>query len=295
MIKSMTGYGNAEGQLDGATYTVEIKTVNNRFFKSVVKLPDQVAFLEEEIERLLRDSLERGMVNYSLRVSGFDSQSALEIDEQSLRAYSERLMDIGAGLSGNFTVNLSELLLLPGVMKPAVPDQQQADRIRDKVMNLSTEALGELIKMRSVEGSALAADLEDYCSMIKQSLDKIKQRKGTAKAEYNDRLKRRVNELLSSAQVSLDETTLAREVAIFAERSDINEELSRMSSHLDQFADICENQSGPAGRRLDFLAQELLREANTIGSKSSDLEIAHWVVDVKCQIDRIKEQVQNVE
>lgn len=291
----MTGYGSAEGQLHGVTYTAEIKTVNNRFFKTIIKLPDQTAYLEEDIERLLRGSIERGMVNYTLRTAGIGSESALEINAPAVKACATKLKQLGTEAGADYTIDMSQLLLLPGMLLPLVPSDAEAQAIKDKVLKLTGEAIEELTKMRNTEGEALATDLKDCCDIVRQGLEKIKSRERTAKKEYQERLQRRVNELLASAQISLDETTLAREVAVFAERSDISEEISRLNSHLAQFEDICENQGGPAGRRLDFLAQELLREANTIGSKSSDLEISHWVVDIKCQIDRIKEQVQNIE
>jgi len=162
--------------------------------------------------------------------------------------------------------------------------------------------------MRAVEGAELAADLNRYCKAISEGLERIRSRSTGVLQEYSKKLKKRVDELLAEAKLKLDEDMLAREAAVFAERSDISEELSRLTSHLQQFTESCQGSSSSvksgqagnlpnnqAGRRLEFISQEMLREANTIASKASDAEISHWVVDIKCSIDRIKEQVQNVE
>jgi uncharacterized protein (TIGR00255 family) len=186
------------------------------------------------------------------------------------------------------------LLNLPGILEPASPDEKTAEQIRKKVLEISQEAIEKLKKMRAAEGTALEADLKKHCSAIKQDIERISARSEVVLTRYAEKLKKRVNELLAGAKLKLDEETLAREVAIFAERSDISEEIARLDSHLQQLLEGCEA-NDQAGRRLDFISQEMLREANTIASKASDTEITSCVVNIKCRIDRIKEQVQNVE
>jgi len=186
------------------------------------------------------------------------------------------------------------LLTLPGVIRPTSPDKEMAEQIKEVVLKISQEAIDKLKQMRAAEGNFLEADLKKRCRAIEQDLEQIRGRSAAVLQEYAKKLKKRVDKLLAQAELKLDEEILAREVAIFADRSDISEEVARLDSHLQQFAQTCKA-NDQAGRRLDFIGQEMLREANTIASKASDTEITCWVVDIKCQIDRIKEQVQNVE
>lgn len=294
MINSMTGYGEAEGQVKGVNYIVEIKAVNNRYFKTVVRMPESVAFLEEDIEKLLRKGLSRGMVNYVLRLKDMSVDAFFNIDEEALRAVMEKLSRVGSSAGVNGTIDIGSLLGLPGIIRPAVPDKGEAERIRKKVLQISRQALEKLVQMRAKEGNALQADLEKYCRAIKKNLERIRSRSVSVLNSYAKKLKKRANELLADAKLKLDEETLAREVAVFADRSDISEEIARMDSHLQQFAEVCQAK-GQVGRKLDFISQEMLREANTIASKAYDAEVVRCVLDMKSQIDRIKEQVQNIE
>ena len=294
MINSMTGYGEAEGQVSGVNYAVEVKAVNNRYFKAIVRLPESVAFLEEDIEKLLRKNLSRGTVNYVLRLKDISANALFNIDEEALRTVVERLSRIGSSAGIKGTIDIGNLLSLPGMIRPALPGKDAAENIKKKVLEISRLALEKLKQMRAAEGTALQKDLEKYCRAIEKDLKRIHARNAPVLKEYAGKLKRRANELLAGAKLKLDGETLAREVAVFADRSDISEEIARLDSHLKQFAGICQAK-GQAGRRLDFISQEMLREANTIASKAFDADIVRCVLDIKCQVDRIKEQVQNVE
>ena len=294
MINSMTGYGEAQGESNGISYAVTIKTVNNRYFKTAVKLPELAAFLEEDIERLLRENLSRGTVNYVLRLKEAPVDVLFDIDEAALRAISQKLNRVKSSDAVEGTIELGNLLNLPGIIRPASPDDEQIEQIRAVVLKISQEALNKLKQMRAVEGGFLEADLKKHCKAIEHDIEQINARIPIVLQKYSEKLKKRVNELLAHAELKLDEESLVREVALFAERSDISEEIARLDSHLQQFAQCCQA-NDQAGRRLDFISQEMLREANTIASKASDTEITRFVVDIKCQIDRIKEQVQNVE
>ena len=167
--------------------------------------------------------------------------------------------------------------------------------MRQKILEISSEAIDRLKEMRAAEGAAIEADLVANCREIGRGIEQIRALSSTVVDGYAKKLRKRVDNLLAHAELELDEDALAREVAIYADRSDISEELSRLDSHLQQFAQTCGGNGQAAGRRLDFISQEMLREANTIASKSSDTEITRLVVDIKCRVDRIKEQVQNIE
>jgi uncharacterized protein (TIGR00255 family) len=205
-----------------------------------------------------------------------------------------RLKNVGAAVGAEGTIDLANLLTLPGIVQPMLPDEEEMARVKQFVLQLTRQALATVKQMREAEGRFLEADLKKHCDAMAAELDVIRQRSNTVVQEYAKRLRKRVDELLAQAKLKLDEETLAREVAILADRSDISEEIARLDAHLQQFRQICQTE-GQAGRRLDFVSQEMLREANTVGSKAADAEITRSVVDVKVLIERLKEQIQNVE
>jgi uncharacterized protein (TIGR00255 family) len=294
MINSMTGYGEAQGEAHGVSYAVEIKTVNNRYFKTIIKLPELATFLEEDIDKLLRQNISRGTVNYVLRLKDASATTLFDIDEAALQAVVEKLSRAGSSSGITGTIDIGNLLNLPGIIQPALPDNEKAEQIKKIVLEISQQALDKLKQMRATEGGCLEVDIKKCCATIEEELKQIHSRSSIVLQEYAEKLKKRVNELLAHAELKIDEGILAREVAVFAERSDISEEVSRLDSHLQQL-EQCLNGINQVGRRLDFISQEMLREANTIASKASDTETTRCVVNIKCQIDRIKEQVQNIE
>jgi len=295
MLNSMTGFARVCREIGGINYAVEIRTVNNRYFKPSIRLPEATAFLEQEIEKFLRQQIYRGTVNYFLRYKNTSGEPMYEIDAAALKNYVAKLNSINRPDGGiECRINLADLLLLPGVVRSQEPENEQAQQLRKAVFEVTAQALEQLKAMRRQEGQALAEDLVQQCGQIKSLLEDIKTRKHVVVNEYKDRLAARVKELLSSARLELDSDTLAREVALFADRSDIGEEVIRLGSHIEQFTASC--QTGEyAGRKLDFISQEMLRETNTIASKASDAKICLDVVQIKSCIERIKEQVQNVE
>jgi uncharacterized protein (TIGR00255 family) len=295
MIYSMTGFGQAEGQIAGVDYSVEIRTVNNRYLRTTLKLPEALTFLEEPVEKLLRQQLQRGTVNFNLRVRGAEDSAMIDIDEAVLEKLVALLDRCRTAAGVEASVDMAGLLGVPGVVRTKEPTDALMDQIKTGVLDLTGRALEGLKAMRGEEGRNLYSDLAGHCDAIRQALPHIEARRGTVLEEQTERLRKRVDALLAEAKLKLDEETLAREVAILADRSDIAEELSRLDSHIGQFLQACEAEGDQVGRRLDFIAQEMLREANTIGSKSSDNEIAALTVDIKCHVDRIKEQIQNVE
>ena len=294
MINSMTGYGQAEGELNGVTYAAEIKTVNNRYLKVNLKQPEAIAFLAGDLEKIIRDRLSRGTVNCVISLRHCSADVLFDIDEAAMRACIEKLTHVADSTDKACQIEIGSLLTLPGMLKPLLADEDQAEAIKEKVLAVLNQAIDNLTQMRAVEGAALCDDLKQHCQQIQKGLELIRKRSGVVPLEYAEKLKKRVDALLAAAELKLDEETLAREVAIFAERSDISEELTRLDSHIEQFEKSCQV-DGAVGRKLDFISQEMLREANTIASKAMDCDIIEAVVDIKCCVDRIKEQVQNIE
>ncbi len=292
MILSMTGYGEARAQVDGTAFRVELRSVNNRYYKSSMRLPEHLQRYEAEIDRQLRERLGRGSVSYTLRMVADQPEAACVVNQSTLRHYMTKLREAAEDRPG-VTIDLTGLLALPGVCEsPELDESVLAEQLR-VAQRLTAEALDQLVAMRRLEGAALDRDLRAQCAELRTRFDQVRERAPLVVEEYARRLRARVQQLLSNSNLELEQDALAREVAIFAERCDVNEEIARALSHLDQFASVCAA-GEEAGRKLEFLAQELLREANTMGSKANDAEIARHIVVIKAAIDRIKEQVQNV-
>lgn len=295
MILSMTGYGDATWERPGMVLSLEIRSLNNRYLKANVRVPDWLGFLEPDVERWLRKRISRGTVSYMLKARTVGEGSAQEVNVAALNAYLRQLSVVSfAGNDVRPTVDLATLMLLPGVCRPREDASEDQDEWRAAVEKLTDRAVGKLVTMRQAEGVALWADLEKQCRVISENLEAVAKRAPGVVADYGQRLRERVNSLLAASSLSLDQDNLIREVSIFAERCDISEEISRLSGHIEQFLRTGRTEEG-AGRKLEFLGQEMLREANTIGSKANDSELLKRIVEIKGAVDRIKEQVQNVE
>lgn len=289
----MTGFGEAQLEQDGHVYHLELRSVNNRYFKASVRLPDEFAFLEPALEACVRKRIIRGSVTLRLYVRDLSATAAADINLAAVQRYVEQLGTIPLGEHA-YRIDLASLLSLPGVCQPHELTEQQRESSAATIEQLAAQAIDRLIEMRTAEGQALAADLRSHCQLLRRGIESIRSRATLAVELFRDRLLARINELISGSSVQLAEQDLLKEVSVYAERSDVHEELARLASHLDQFEQFLTSDE-PAGRKLDFLAQELLREANTIGSKAGDTEIARDVINMKAAIDRIKEQVQNAE
>ncbi len=293
MLRSMTGFGAAQASIEGVEYAVEIRSVNSRYIKLTTRLPEIWSAAEAEIEALLRKSISRGAVTLKVRMRIPDDKAAHRVNSVALQNYVNQLQMLPIRDDPTTRVDLASLLQLPGVCEPP-PLDDLCEATRDGLMALIAQTLDQLIDMRCKEGQAVTADLLAQCKVIEQNLATIEPRAGDVIKEYHQRLTARVAELVEAQRITIDAESLAREVAIYAERCDIAEEISRLRGHLDQFRAATEL-TEPAGRKLDFIAQEMLREGNTIGSKANDSEIAQAVVEIKTAIDRIKEQAANVE
>jgi len=292
MILSMTGYGEVQHSDDGVSYVLELRSLNNRYFKASIKLPESLSVFESEVDKLLRTRLSRGSVTYNLRMRDTRAEAAQEINVAAVESYVKQLGRLSTAVP--VQIDLAVILALPGVCQPPGLDEAERERQWKVLESMTVEAMNLLIEMRRVEGKVLRDDLLTQCSQIRKHLAAIAERSPVVLKEYHQRLLNRANELLGEAKLQLQLDDVKREVALYAERCDINEEIARLGSHLEQFEKLCDSRE-LAGRKLDFLAQELLRETNTIGSKANDAAIAHHIVEIKGAIDRLKEQVQNVE
>ena len=293
MIISMTGFGDAYTERDGTHYAVEIRALNNRYFKSVIKLPEPVSGLEPEIDTTLREKLGRGTITFILKMRIDSAAAAYHINTAALHAYLQQLNDI-PGIEDPVRLDVGSLLQLPGVCQEPRDDSDELAVHGPVVRELAGKALTKLISMRQREGEGLFADLMRHVTLIAGNLKEIQKRSPFVIDEYHKKLSHRVNQLLSKAELHVSQADLLKEIAVFAERADISEEIQRLNSHLQAFEAACRKDEH-AGRKLDFITQEMLREANTISSKANDAAIALHIVEIKGAIDRLKEQVQNVE
>jgi uncharacterized protein (TIGR00255 family) len=299
MIRSMTGFGAASESMDGAYYGIEIRSLNNKYFKGQIRLPDELQGLEAELEAALAHRFNRGSITLTVRFSDTSAEAAAQINANAVQRYVDQLRDAVSenddGASTATTIDLAALLSLPGVVVVGT-GVERLDRARPILLKLTEEACQRVQAMRNREGSFLHEELHRHCAAIKSHLDVIVQRVPATVEMYQERLRQRMNGLLAETGAAVREEDLLREVAFYAERSDVAEEVARLQGHLSQLIEIIDAEGEePAGRTLDFLAQEMLREANTIGSKCLDVEISRRIVEIKGAIDRIKEQVQNVE
>jgi uncharacterized protein (TIGR00255 family) len=293
MIVSMTGFGDAAAERGGTHYAVEIRSLNNRFFKPVIKLPENVSGLEPELEVMLREQLGRGSITYILKMRTDSAEAAYHINTQALKAYLEQLQQV-KGLDRLITIDLAALVQLPGVCQEPRDDTDELAKHGPTIRELSINAIRKLNMMRTREGESLFKELMKHVTVISTSLAEIQKRAPFVIEDYHKRLQQRVNQLLSKAELQVNQADLLKEVAVFAERADIAEEIQRLTHHLEAFEHACRSDEH-AGRKLDFITQEMLREANTIASKANDAQIARHIVEIKGAIDRLKEQVQNVE
>lgn len=295
VLVSMTGFGEARHQTNGMAIAVEIRTINSRHFKLSYRSTEGYASLEPDVETVIREAIRRGTVQVNLRVDRQASLDDYRINTTLLESYRSQLAAFIAdeGQVGQ-SVNLEALLMLPGIVVEKARTDYDPHEDWPAIEPAVREALAAVAAMRAEEGAALAADLAANSRAIDELLGQIAERAPDVAQSYQERLTQRVNQSLSELGVTVQPADLVREVSLYVDRSDISEEVVRLRSHLQQFADAINLPEG-SGRKLEFITQEMGREVNTIGSKANDAEISRLVVDVKSALERIREQIQNVE
>lgn len=293
----MTGFGTASVRDGDIAVSVELKAVNNRYFKLSLRMTDGYASLEPKIEPAIRAAIERGTVNATIRIRRQRKSDEYRISEAVLRSYFERLVLLGKTLEGDLPLpGLDRLALLPGVVETETEfsDEQENERIWNIVRATLLEATQRMQDMRKTEGASMATDLEANIASLRKLVEIVERRAPEVVPVYRQRLSDRIGKILAEQGATLNDVDLLREVALFADRCDISEETVRFRSHLAQFEAAMQSEES-CGRKLDFLTQELFRETNTMGSKANDADITRSVVEMKTVIERIREMVQNVE
>ena len=300
-MRSMTGLGAAsrsaakgkgKSGAQALALSAEVRSVNHKFLQLKLRLPSELALLEPEVEALVRKRLERGSVTLNVSSHGAAQLSALALDVGVARSYHAQLLELARELGLEPKIGLEDLAKLPGVFA-SEPDSKAMQQGRKLLLEVVEAALDNLEEMREREGQALARDLAKHGAQIARIAAQIRTRMPLVVKGHQDNLRKRVAELLGE-KAALAPADVAREIALLADRLDVTEEITRLESHLAQLQ-VLGAKNGSVGRQLDFLVQEFLREANTIGSKCNDAQVAHAVVELKTSIERLREQVQNVE
>lgn len=289
MLLSMTGQGVATVSDENATLTIEIRAVNNRHLKINLRAPDSLIAHESSIEKQIRSEVGRGTINVNIKVMKHSRQDDFTIDTELLQAYQAQLRSLS-----QTSPSLDSLLGLPGVVINNVTSKSSVASVLSLSNDALQQALGHFNKMRATEGDAIEAVFNQQLDSLKTIVEQINDRAPVVVTNYQERLTDKINRLLETHDVTLNEGDLAREIGLYADRCDITEEVVRLNSHLDQFRNVMQSAISQ-GRKLDFISQELFREINTIGSKANDTLIANSVVEAKTIIERIREQVQNIE
>jgi len=292
MVKSMTGYGRGEATINGRTITVEVRSVNNRYLDCSVKVPRLYIFAEEAMKSRVQSCISRGKVDVFVTVDSTQGQPVIvSVNQAVADGYYNALVSLRDqyGLKDDITVSLlsrfQDVLLVE-------KSQEDVEAVAQDICTVLDAALADFTTMRQREGEKLAEDIRSRAATILQLLGQVETRSPQTVNEYRAKLQTRMQEVLANTQI--DDSRILTEAAIFADKVAVDEETVRLHSHLDQLEEML-NSGVPVGRKLDFLIQEFNREANTIGSKCTDLEISKYVVDIKAEIEKIREQVQNVE
>lgn len=294
MIKSMTGFGRSEYSDGKRSVTAEVRSVNHRYCDVSVKMPRRYSFAEEKIKSAVKSILSRGKIDVSITVVNLtEDDVTVKLNTSVAGQYKESLQELKDQFDLEGDISLQLIAGLPDVMK-TVPEVEDEDALTEALKIPVTEAVKKLDEMRAVEGEKLKEDLLRRGGTIKEHTGKIKERAPEVVKEHKEKMEERINQLLDK-NIEIPEEKLAVEVAVFADKCDITEELVRLDSHMDQMKKILDEGKKAVGKRLDFLVQEMNREANTIGSKANDLEITNYMLSIKSEVEKIREQVQNIE
>lgn len=290
MIRSMTGFGRGEYENEGRKYIVEIKAVNHKYSDINIRLPRFFNNMEDSIRKRISNVISRGKIDVFVSFENYSSKGTnIRINRELAKEYINELKCLAEETNLEFNVNLIDISKLPEILK--IEENEDEEEIENELMKAVDMALEKFISMREVEGQKLVEDLERRIHLIEEKIKEVKKYSENLVEEYIEKLQTRVKELL---QTEVDEARLMQEIVFFSDKSSIEEELTRLDSHISQFLKLIKTDS-PVGKKIDFLIQEINRETNTIGSKANCLEITNRVIEIKTEVENIREQIQNIE
>ncbi len=291
MIKSMTGYGKSTLATDSREYQVEIKTINHRFADINVKMPRVLSYLEEDVKKEILKQVSRGKIEVFITYSNSSSENnEVKINTEIAKLYINELRSLAEteGLQSN--IEVTEVAKFPDVLK--IKSNNDDEKIKEELLEVVKNATTNLVNMRTAEGEKIEQDLNNRINDIEAKTSEISKLSTGLIGDYVVKLENRIKELLKTEEI--DKSRLAQEVVIYADKCSVEEEITRLKSHIYQFRKMLENE-GAIGKKIDFLIQEMNRETNTIGSKANNLEITNYVIEIKTQLEDIREQIQNIE
>ena len=290
-MKSMTGFGRASLESNGKNYIIEIKTVNNKYSDITVKSPKRLSFMEDKIRKQIANRITRGKVEVSVSFFDFSNKSKnVVLNKEIAKEYIKQLREIADENNLSENISVVEIAKLPDILNSI--DSDNDEEIASEALQCLNMALDSLIEMRKAEGENIKQDLLIRIERVQNLVDKIAENSKGIVEEYVSKLEKRVKEILKTDVV--DENRIAQEAVIYADKTSIEEELTRLNSHIVQFKELV-NSDGPVGKKIDFMIQEMNRETNTIGSKAGSGEITKAVIDLKVELEDIREQIQNIE
>ena len=292
MIKSMTGYGKAEKTIEQRMYQIEIKSVNHRYLDISVKMPKQLSYLEEEIKKIISSKVKRAKVHVFISFENNSAQGKnIQINTDIAKIYISELRKLAEQENISSNIEVTEISKYPDVL--SIQNVEDEEIIKQEILEVTKVATEQLVNMKQLEGEKIAEDLINRINAIKEKIKEISSLSTGLIQEYVVKLEGRIKELLVGQEI--DELRLAQEVVIYADKCSIEEEVTRLKSHIFQFEKLLKETNGTIGKKLDFIIQEMNRETNTIGSKANNLEITNGVIDIKTELEDIREQVQNIE
>lgn len=293
MIRSMTGYGKQSLSIDGREYQIEIKSVNHRYLDINIKMPKTLSYLEDTIKKEISEKIKRGKIDVFITFENNSQEGKnIKINKELAKLYINQLKELAQEEKISSNIEVIEIAKFPDILTIKVDEEDE--KIKQEIIQTTQEATNKIIEMKNIEGEKIAQDLLQRISNIENKIMEISEKSTGLIQEYVVKLEKRIQEILKTEKI--DKSRLAQEVVIYADKCSIEEEITRLKSHIYQFKNlISNNENETIGKKLDFIIQEMNRETNTIGSKANNLEITNGVIDIKTELEDIREQIQNIE
>lgn len=292
MIRSMTGYGKGILSIEGREYQLEIKSVNHRYLDINIKMPRTLSYLEEVVKKEISEKIKRGKVDVFVTFENNSQEGKnININKELAKIYINQLKELAEEENISSKIEVIDIARFPDILTIKIDEKDE--KIRNEIIQVTKEATDKIIEMKSIEGQKIAQDLLARIEKIENKIEEISKKSTGLIEEYVVKLEKRIKEILKTEEV--DKTRLAQEVVIYADKCSIEEEITRLKSHIYQFKNLIADNNETIGKKLDFIIQEMNRETNTIGSKANNLEITNGVIDIKTELEDIREQIQNIE
>lgn len=292
MIRSMTGYGKGSLNLEGREYQIEIKSVNHRYLDINIKMPRTLSYLEETVKKEISEKIKRGKIDVFVTFENNSQEGRnIKINKELAKIYINQLKELAQEENISSNIEVIDIAKFPEILTIKIDEEDE--KIKNEITQATKEATDKIVEMKSIEGQKIAQDLLARIEKIENKIEEISKKSTGLIEEYVVKLEKRIKEILKTEEV--DKTRLAQEVVIYADKCSIEEEITRLKSHIYQFKNLIADNNETIGKKLDFIIQEMNRETNTIGSKANNLEITNGVIDIKTELEDIREQIQNIE